>query len=415
MRILPMIFILLLLNLFNQQLHSQNYIANPSFEEVSGCPDDYYQIYKSPPWFSPNCEPLRPDRHGYAVLFTSKNPCSGDLTGVPKNSWCSQFAHTGDSYAGIVVFSLKTTAPTYRQYLETKLNQPLEAGKKYLLSMYYNICYYVPVSADVICFKTDSLGAYFSATMVDKNPNCGPLPVSGQLLDSAREISPSPKWYAFNGCFAATGNEQYLTIGNFGGNISSNCAAVDSIGYFVFIDDVSLIPEITRQTDTVICNATTWAIDAKQLRKEYISIEGWTYQWENGSNEVRRELTAPGNYTLRVMNKNCFADTYHFNITGIKCFCDEYIPNSFTPNGDGLNDRFIPHITCQNQTLTNYKLSIYNRWGKRIFSTTSPLQAWDGNNMGQPLPAGEYIYYISYKRGLSPKNNTLKGSIILLR
>jgi len=84
-------------------------------------PDDFFQIYKSPPWFSPNCEPLRPDRHGYAILFTSKGGCANDLTGVPKNVWCYQSAHSGLSYAAIEVVSAKATDFVYRQFLETKL------------------------------------------------------------------------------------------------------------------------------------------------------------------------------------------------------------------------------------------------------------------------------------------------------
>jgi gliding motility-associated-like protein len=399
--------------MFYQVVYSQNYVANASFEDISDCPDDFFQIYKSPPWFSPNCEPLRPDRHGYAVLFTSKSPCASELTGVPKNVVCYQSAHTGVSYAGIEIVSTSTIEPVYRQYIETKLKWKLEAGKKYFFSMFYNLCYAEPVSIDVICFKTDSLAAYFSENIIDKNPNCDILPVSPQVLDAGKQMSPSQGWQELSGCFAAKGNEQYLTIGNFGGNSFSNCSAVDSIGYFLFIDDVSVLPEITKQIDTVICSENGWTLNAQQLRQEYLNVGGWSYQWSDGSTDIERKFTVSGNYTLKVINRDCFTDTYNFNFTN--CACKYYIPNTFTPNGDNLNDRFIPHISCQNQQISSFQFSIFDRWGKRIFSTNLENQAWDGTYQGKPAGIGEYVYLVKYKAGQSEEVRSIRGTVSLLR
>jgi gliding motility-associated-like protein len=400
---------------FHSVAHPQNYVANASFENLSGCPDDFFQIYKSPPWFSPDCEPLRPDRHGYAILFTSKNPCFSDLTGVPKNVWCYQDAHSGFSYAGIEIVSTKILESVYRQYIETKLQVSLEAGKKYYFSMFYNLCYSQPVSSDVICFKTDSLGAYFSENIVDKNPNCHPLPVSPQVHDEGRQVSPSQGWQELSGCITAKGNEQYLTIGNFADNDFSNCSAVDSIGYYLLIDDVALIPEINKQIDTTICNGNGWTMDAQKLRNEYLYLAGWKYQWSDGKTDIERKFTAPGNYILTVTNKDCFADTYNFKIGFGDCKCRDYIPNTFTPNGDNLNDKFIPHILCPIRQISGYKFSIFNRWGERIFFTSSETQAWDGTYKGKQVQAGEYVYLVQYKGGPTGDAKTVKGTVLVLR
>ncbi len=88
-----------------------------------------------------------------------------------------------------------------------------------------------------------------------------------------------------------------------------------------------------------------------------------------------------------------------------------YIPNAFTPNGDGVNDVFRV-IPLENFKLT--RLSIYNRWGKIVFNTSTPGAAWDGRYNGAPQPTGTYIYYVEMKPA---KGNTItrKGSILLIR
>jgi gliding motility-associated-like protein len=406
---------IILLLVFPTLLYSQNYVDNPSFERLNGCPDDFFQVYKAPPWFSPSCEPLRPDRHGYAILFTSRTPCFSDLTGVPKNVWCYQHAHTGFSYVGIEVVSAKVFGTPYRQFVETKLLQPLQAGKKYLFSMFYNLCYAEPVTPEIICFKTGSLGAHFSENIIDKNPNCQVLPVLPQVVDAGRQVSPSNDWLELKGCMTAKGNETYLTIGNFADNPSSNCSQVDSIGYYLFVDDVSVIPEIKKQIDTVVCNADEVTINAKQLRSEYTTMEGWAYKWNDGSGAMERKFTAAGNYSLYVSNADCFTDTFNFKIEFSDCSCKDYTPNTFTPNGDYLNDTFIPHIVCQTQQLSEYRFSVFDRWGRRIFFSTSQSQAWDGTYLGQIVNPGVYAYQVEYKARSSNELKRAKGTVLALR
>jgi gliding motility-associated-like protein len=68
------------------------------------------------------------------------------------------------------------------------------------------------------------------------------------------------------------------------------------------------------------------------------------------------------------------------------------IPNAFTPNGDGRNDcfsaRFLGHIT-------NLKLSVYDRWGNRVFYSTNPSQCWEGSYKGKQLQSDVFVYQLS--------------------
>ncbi|HLO91391.1 MAG TPA: gliding motility-associated C-terminal domain-containing protein, partial [Lentimicrobium sp.] len=86
-----------------------------------------------------------------------------------------------------------------------------------------------------------------------------------------------------------------------------------------------------------------------------------------------------------------------------------YVPNAFTPNGDGLNDTFKPIIT-KPDLISQYHLSIYNRWGQCFFETSDPSKSWDGKD---ELP-GAYNWVVSYKDGMG-KVNQLKGSVTLIK
>ncbi|MDE3184103.1 MAG: gliding motility-associated C-terminal domain-containing protein [Bacteroidota bacterium] len=114
------------------------------------------------------------------------------------------------------------------------------------------------------------------------------------------------------------------------------------------------------------------------------------------------------NYTLNVVSTvGCGTATDDVKISVYK---DIFIPNAFTPNGDGINDvfRIIPY--------ENYKVNrfcIYDRWGKLMFETTDAHNGWDGTINGIPAAAGVYIYYVEMQN--RQKKISKKGTIILLR
>jgi gliding motility-associated-like protein len=89
-----------------------------------------------------------------------------------------------------------------------------------------------------------------------------------------------------------------------------------------------------------------------------------------------------------------------------------YIPNSFTPNNDGLNDIFKPE--CSFVREDGYSLKIFNRWGEEIFYSNEILLGWDGNYKGQAAPAGTYSYIILYENLFGQQFKKI-GSISILR
>jgi gliding motility-associated-like protein len=71
--------------------------------------------------------------------------------------------------------------------------------------------------------------------------------------------------------------------------------------------------------------------------------------------------------------------------------CPAYqLPNAFTPNEDGTNDRFTPTQAC---FIAEIDFKVFNRWGQLVFQTKDPAINWDGRNLnGQLLPDGAYYY-----------------------
>lgn len=83
--------------------------------------------------------------------------------------------------------------------------------------------------------------------------------------------------------------------------------------------------------------------------------------------------------------------------------CLGEVPNVFTPNNDGRNDRFvIPHVE-----LSPWRLAVFNRWGSRVYEAPVYRNEWDGGG----LPAGVYYYELSS----AVLNRRLRGWVTLVR
>lgn len=90
------------------------------------------------------------------------------------------------------------------------------------------------------------------------------------------------------------------------------------------------------------------------------------------------------------------------------------VPNAFTPNGDEVNDVF--RLKVLEGSVKVLELSIFNRWGNKVYSSTDPDAAWDGKtDDGKEAPSDVYVYYIRWQRGDGALQPPFKGDIALLR
>jgi gliding motility-associated-like protein len=136
----------------------------------------------------------------------------------------------------------------------------------------------------------------------------------------------------------------------------------------------------------------------------------------NNSNLInpRHDFSDAGTYVIQaIIELGCGLDTVSQTVQVIDCYarpeCEVFLGNAFTPNGDGLNDEYLPTINCPTET---YALTVFDRWGKRIFYSTSPTVAWDGKYQNADCPEGVYfaameIRFQGEKAGQSIRTVTL--------
>ncbi len=123
----------------------------------------------------------------------------------------------------------------------------------------------------------------------------------------------------------------------------------------------------------------------------------WQWAFNDGKNAVHNiENTSyffenAGKYAVVLMVQNTWGclDTAIKTIEVLLDF-NVYIPNSFTPNGDGLNDGFFPVL----RGVKRYELRIFDRWGSLVFLSNDPEQSWDGTLQGELCPVAVYNYQL---------------------
>jgi gliding motility-associated-like protein len=141
-----------------------------------------------------------------------------------------------------------------------------------------------------------------------------------------------------------------------------------------------------------------------------------TYLWTPSTALTNPALLNPSanpstttTYSLRVTtNQGCIA-TDDMTLTVVP-YCIKPM-NAFTPNGDGVNDRWL--ITNGN-CLTKAKVQVFNRYGAKVFEDLNYKNTWDGTYNGKVLPDGTYYYVISFQL-INSKVETRTGNLTILR
>jgi len=128
--------------------------------------------------------------------------------------------------------------------------------------------------------------------------------------------------------------------------------------------------------------------------------------------------TIAGCYAINAIDSNSNVGTLSNKVCIDIDSCSLYrLPNVFTPNGDGINDLFKPYLPYQG--VEKIDLTIYNRWGAKVFETTNPDINWDGKEQNSQNNCSEGVYYYVcdvYELRLKGKTSRqLHGSITILR
>lgn len=168
------------------------------------------------------------------------------------------------------------------------------------------------------------------------------------------------------------------------------------------------VPHVDIGEDTSLCPHSLEPIILTNLQPRN---PGELYQWNTGSTDNFIRVAHPGIYALTVTNDNGCSAADSIEVFK-NCYLD--VPNAFTPNGDNINDYFLPRQLLS-RGITKFDMKIFNRWGQLVFETnTLQGRGWDGKFNGKEQPNGVYIYLIELE--LQGKYvEKYQGNVTLLR
>ncbi len=160
------------------------------------------------------------------------------------------------------------------------------------------------------------------------------------------------------------------------------------IGRCISSDTIRVLYDDTLRVnlgpDTLLCRG-------EQL-KLYPAGAGNNYKWQDSTTMPIYTVTEPGYYAV-VANNTCGQAVDSISVLFKDCDCQVYLPNAFSPNNDGKNDYFRPIYRCP---IADFKLSVYDRWGARVYYTTDPQVGWSGRQNKTPLNVGTYVWVMEY-------------------
>lgn len=184
------------------------------------------------------------------------------------------------------------------------------------------------------------------------------------------------------------------------------CYSYDTIAVEIY--ELPVQPFLPHYTYCFEANPEPYYLDAEN--------QGCTFVWNNDSTSHLLRIDGPGTYSVWVTTQQGCALEFE---TEFEQECQEaiYAPNSFTPDGDGINDAWFVY----GADVVNFHVQIYNRWGEMFFDSHDIRVPWlgqrrDGN---QYVDSEVYDYIIRYQKveangSLSPEV-VIKGSIALIR
>jgi gliding motility-associated-like protein len=447
----------------------QNLVPNAGFDDLIDCPTERSQIYFAPPWTTAS--------DGTPDLFNECSP-NGLLqvpnAGIHYDSY--QPPRSGGGYAGIVVF-YNYNADWFSEYLQVPLNEPLKANKSYYLRFYVSPD---RSPSEDNWIYTDAVGLALSDTMYykDLQPH-EVIPLEPVIENRGQIITDTAGWTKISGCYTANGSERYAIIGNFRTEDETE-VVIGNPNYSLhgnnfYIEDVLITPFDPLPDTILLCDGMPEELNAGFLDATYLWNTGGTdsvitisqsgqytieafienctlrdtvmvldtretdnfpsdtvicrdeplrlspplpgeYQWSDGSQGSEIVITSSGNYAVSVTNE-CGEFIFSTKVEAEDCACNIYVPNAFSPNGDGINDFLEVYVGCDFEYEMK-RFGVFDRWGGQVYTSgADEAPAWDGSARGKPLAPGIYVWFLEFetlRNGVAEKHLE-KGEVSVVR
>lgn len=161
------------------------------------------------------------------------NSCGSPFAGVPSNTFGNQAAFDGSAYVGLATYN---HGATNYEYIQTYLTSPMIAGQSYTVSFYVSC-------ADTSRYGSNNIGAMLTPDFLYGNWSYDSLNTAPSINYST-PVTDTAGWTLISGAYLASGNEQFLTIGNFYNEDLTQAASINPTGSlgaaYYYIDQVSV-------------------------------------------------------------------------------------------------------------------------------------------------------------------------------
>jgi len=169
-----------------------------------------------------------------------------------------------------------------------------------------------------------------------------------------------------------------------------------------------------------LTDPTRTSMIASEINVEDRSQGGaaWDYAFGDGATATEREpaheYETYGRFILEQIVTSSFGcmDTAYQEVI-IDPDLLVYVPNAFSPNGDGVNDTFLPSL--DGFAVREYNLTIWDRWGELIFETGDQRRAWDGTLSGQFVQSDVYVWQVELHAESFVGRRNIRGHVTVLR
>jgi gliding motility-associated-like protein len=442
----------LMLTLGPNFLHAQkNLVPNPGFEEIADCDFDYGEVDKAPPWQIINQPIATPD------LF---HTCSESPFFVPPTG--AIYPKSGDGMIGLV--NMVNNEIEERVYARLLEDLPLNTDIYVAYAVRPRPKFYGEF--EILCYSNTQSLAFSDVRFQEMQI----------VLDFDTIFSYTEDWTTMETCFRANGTEKFVLLGNFkyDSETLNECTYTDTDFNFAYtyVDDVIVSPFDVVPDTLFICGDEVLDVDATFYEVPIEWSDGWqgavrtidqageytvrgdigacfmtdrlvvikipeeteeipvdlcegdqlTLEsplpavWDNGDTSTSFLVNRPGRYRAKLLS-TCGERWRAYLVEEVNCRIRHFVPNAFSPNGDGVNDH-LEFFFKSDYEFTG-ELHIFDRWGNRLFEAKNvdalnPVR-WNGRYQGVPLERGVYVWVFRYTSSQDGKTHVLSGNATLIR
>ncbi|MGZ3919293.1 MAG: T9SS type B sorting domain-containing protein [Bacteroidia bacterium] len=326
---------------------------------------------------------------------------------------------------GSVSLTPASSGITYSWYPSYGLNDTTIANP--IASPTVSTSYVVTITDSIGCHHTEQFKVLVKKSLpkIDSvdivNAVCGQTSGTCTVLTNATSLNP----YLYND---GSGNQSSnvlnnLIPGNYTVTVTDNIGCTNSTTFSI----ENIYPTVSFSfSPTEICVNST--VQFTSINSSGVNNANWFYnntQFSSNVYSAFQTFADTGAYSITLIGWHNYpqcGDTVTKTIYVKECPPDSFVvipPNIFTPNEDGINETWLPIIYNYGFTVNDYSIIVFDRWGLKIFETTSINEGWDGHTIsGLECTNGTYYYVLKYKatntKGVA-KKDTKKGFVELVR